>query len=101
LFECILADKPHREIVYRSCLVSIRRAGQDTPTRMEAAAERALLAGAFRYQNVKSMVENSAGSLTAAGANGHANTAPPPQDNIEATIPASSTLQGLPHVFME
>lgn len=59
LFQRILAAKPHPEMGYRSCLGLIRLAGQYTPPRMEAAAERALLAGACRYQSVKSILENS------------------------------------------
>ena len=43
LFERILADKPHPEMGYRSCLGIIRLADQYSPARMEAAAERALL----------------------------------------------------------
>jgi len=46
LFERILADKPHPEMGYRSCLGIIRLADQYSPARMEAAAERALLTGA-------------------------------------------------------
>lgn len=59
LFERILSAKPHPEMGYRSCLGLIRLAGQYTPVRMEAAAARALLAGACRYQSVKSILENS------------------------------------------
>jgi hypothetical protein len=54
LFERILADKPHPEMGYRSCLGLIRLAGQYSSARMEAAAERALATGACRYQSVKS-----------------------------------------------
>ena len=42
LFERIMNDKPHPEMGYRSCLGIIRLAGQYSPARMEAAAERAL-----------------------------------------------------------
>ena len=59
LFERILADKPHPEMGYRSCLGIIRLAGQYSPARVEAAAERALLTGACRYQSVKSILKNS------------------------------------------
>jgi hypothetical protein len=44
---------------YRSCLGIIRPAQQYTAQRVEAAAERALLAQACRYQSVKSILENS------------------------------------------
>src|SRR6202022_2559334 len=59
LFERIMNDKPHPEMGYRSCLGIIRLAGQYSPARMEAAAERALLMGACRYQSVKSILKNS------------------------------------------
>jgi transposase len=59
LFERILADKPHPEMGYRACLGLIRLAKQYTPARLEAAAQRALLTGACRYQSVKSILKNS------------------------------------------
>ena len=59
LFERILADKPHPEMGYRSCLGLIRLAARYSPARMEAAAERALITGACRYQSVKSILKNS------------------------------------------
>jgi hypothetical protein len=59
LFERIMNDKPHPEMGYRSCLGIIRLAGKYSPERMEAAAERALVTGACRYQSVKSILKNS------------------------------------------
>lgn len=59
LFERILAEKPHPEMGYRSCLGIIRLAEQYSATRMEAAADRALRTGACRYQSVKSILKNS------------------------------------------
>jgi transposase len=59
LFERILADKPHPEMGYRGCLGIIRLAGQYSQVRVEAAAERALLTGACRYQSVKSILKNA------------------------------------------
>ncbi len=44
---------------YRSCLGIIRLAQQYSAQRVEAAAERALLAKACRYQSVKSILKNS------------------------------------------
>lgn len=52
-------DKLHPEMGYRSCLGITRLAGQYSPARMEAAAERALVMGACRYQSVKSILKNS------------------------------------------
>jgi transposase len=59
LFERILAEKPNPEMGYRSCLGIIRLAEQYSAARMEAAADRALLTGACRYQSVKSILKNS------------------------------------------
>ena len=59
LFAKILAEKPHPEMGYRSCLGIIRLAEQYSASRMEAAADRALLTGACRYQSVKSILKNS------------------------------------------
>jgi hypothetical protein len=59
LFERILADKPHPEMGYRGCLGMIRLGGQYSPVGLEAAAERALLTGACRYQSVKSILKNA------------------------------------------
>ena len=44
---------------YRSCLGIIRLAQQYPMQRVEAAAERALLAQACRYESVKSILKNS------------------------------------------
>jgi transposase len=59
LFARILAEKPHPEMGYRSCLGIIRLAEKYSAARMEAAADRALLTGACRYQSVKSILKNS------------------------------------------
>ena len=59
LFACILSEKPHPEMGYRSCLGIIRLAEQYSAKRMEAAADRALQTGACRYQSVKSILKNS------------------------------------------
>jgi transposase len=80
LFERILADKPHPEMGYRSCLGIIRLADQYSPARMEAAAERALLAGACRYQSVKSIMKNSLDALPPTAP--PTTSPPPPHDNI-------------------
>jgi transposase len=80
LFECILTDKPHPEMGYRSCLGIIRLAEQYSAARMEAAAHRALKSGACRYQSVKSILKNSLDqqSLT----DEPCLPPPPPHDNI-------------------
>jgi len=80
LFERILAEKPHPEMGYRSCLGIIRLAEQYSAARMEAAADRALRIGAYRYQSVKSILKNSLDQqpLTERPAL----PPPPPHDNI-------------------
>ena len=59
LFAWILAEKPHPEMGYRSCLGIIRLAEDYSSTRMEAAADRAIRTGACRYKSVKSILKNS------------------------------------------
>ena len=80
LFERILAEKPHPEMGYRSCLGIIRLAEEYSPARMEAAADRAIRTGACRYQSVKSILKNSLDQqpFTALPSL----PAPPPHDNI-------------------
>jgi transposase len=80
LFERIMNDKPHPEMGYRSCLGIIRLAGQYSPARMEAAAERALVTGACRYQSVKSILKNSLDAVPPVEP--PASPSPPPHDNI-------------------
>ena len=57
LFQCILESKKHPEMGYRSCLGILRLGKKYTSPRLEAAAERALRAGACSYLSVKSMLE--------------------------------------------
>jgi len=80
LFERILAHKPHPEMGYRSCLGIIRLADQYSPARVEAAAERALLTGACRYQSVKSILKNSLDVIPQSTP--PPSSPPPPHDNI-------------------
>jgi hypothetical protein len=80
LFERIMNDKPHPEMGYRSCLGMIRLAGQYSPARMEAAAERALVTGACRYQSVKSILKNSLDAVRSVET--LPTSPPPPHDNI-------------------
>ena len=80
LFERIMNDKPHPEMGYRSCLGIIRLAGHYSPARMEAAAERALLMGACRYQSVKSILKNALDTVPPLEP--PPPSPPPPHDNI-------------------
>ena len=50
LVRTILESKPHPEMGYRSCLGLTLLAGQYSSSRMEAASERALASGTYRYQ---------------------------------------------------
>lgn len=84
LFERILADKPHPEMGYRSCLGLIRLAEQHSPQRMEAAAQRALLTGACNYQSVKSILKHSLDALPVEKPK-PASTPPPGHDFIRGS----------------
>jgi transposase len=59
LCERMLSEKPHPEMGYRSCLGIIRLADRYSATRLEAAAHRALEAGACRFKSVESILKNS------------------------------------------
>ena len=80
LFARILAEKPHPEMGYRSCLGIIRLAEQYSAARMEAAADRALQTGACRYQSVKSILKNALDQQPWTERPGL--PPPPPHDNI-------------------
>ncbi len=56
LFHQILERYPHPEMGYRSCLGLLRLGEKYSPTRLEAASERALAAGAASYKSVKSIL---------------------------------------------
>ena len=81
LFERILADRPHPEMGYRSCLGIIRLAEHYSASRMEAAAQRAVETGACRYQSVKSILKNSLDQHPCSEPLPPL-PAPPPHDNI-------------------
>lgn len=78
----IMADKPHPEMGYRSCLGVIRLAKQYTAERMEAAAERAVLTGACRYRSVESILKNSLDSVPVAASAPSPAATPVRHDNI-------------------
>ena len=56
LVSAIMASKPHPEMGFRSCLGIIRLSARYSPERVEAAAARALAAGAVSYKSVKSIL---------------------------------------------
>jgi transposase len=58
LVEAILADRPHPEQGYRSCLGILRLGKRYGDERLEAACRRALLAGARSYRHVESILKH-------------------------------------------
>jgi hypothetical protein len=78
-------DKPHPEMGYRSCLGIIRLAGQYSMARVEAAAERALLTGACRYQSVKSILKSGLDQQPLSTSSSPPASSPPPHDNIRGS----------------
>lgn len=66
LVEAILADRPHPEQGYRSCLGIMRLAKRYGAERMEAAAARALAARARSYKHVDSILKHGLDRLPAA-----------------------------------
>jgi|SRR5690349_1222352 transposase len=86
LFERIMNDKPHPEMGYRGCLGIIRLAGKYSVERVEAAAERALLAGACRYKSVESILKNSLDQV--------APCSPPPATPPTTITPPHDNIRG-------
>ena len=58
LVEQILANRPHPEQGYRSCLGLLRLAKQYGPDRVEAASRRAVAVGARSYRHVEAMLKH-------------------------------------------
>ena len=58
LVEAILADRPHPEQGYRSCLGLLRLAKGYGPDRLEVASTRAVAVGARSYRHVDSMLKH-------------------------------------------
>ena len=58
LVEAILADRPHPEQGYRSCLGILRLANRDGHPRLEAACARAVAVGARSYRHVDSILKH-------------------------------------------
>lgn len=55
----ILESKRHPEMGYRACLGIMSLARSYSAARLEAASQRALLLGAYSYQNLKSILKRS------------------------------------------
>src|SRR5579872_3006416 len=75
-----ITERLYPEMGYRSGLGIIRLAGLYSVARMEAAAERALVTGACRYQSVKSILKNSLDAVPPVEP--PPSSPPPPHDNI-------------------
>ncbi len=80
LVEAILADRPHPEQGYRSCLGILRLSRRYGDERLEAACHRALVAGARSYRHVDSILKHgldrvapSTPAITTTGAAMHEN----------------------------
>jgi len=58
LVRAILADRPHPEQGYRSCLGLLRLSRRDGTTRLEAACTRALVVGVRSYRHVDSILKH-------------------------------------------
>jgi transposase len=82
LVEAILADRPHPEMGYRSCLGILRLARRDGPARLEAACARALSAGARSYRHVDSILKR-----------GLENT-PLPESSSQPRLPLHDNVRG-------
>jgi transposase len=65
LVEAILADRPHPEQGYRSCLGILRLAKRYGESRLEAACERALAVRARSYRHVESILKHGLDRLPA------------------------------------
>ena len=64
LVTAILADRPHPEQGYRSCLGILRLAKRYDPARLEAACARALTAGARSYRHVAAILKRGLDRVT-------------------------------------
>ena len=83
LVAAILADRPHPEQGYRSCLGLLRLSRRDGAARLEAAAARALTAGARSYRHVDSILKHGLDRL------------PPPESTEPLPLaPAHEHLRG-------
>jgi len=83
LVEAILADRPHPEQGYRSCLGILRLAKRYGPARLEAACARAVSVDARSYRHVDSILKHGLDRLTGPAA-------PPPL----SLLPAHEHLRG-------
>jgi transposase len=78
LVRAILADRPHPEQGYRSCLGILRLAREYGPERLEAACARAFDANARSYRHVAAILKNGLDRIAAPPADGRDEDAPHP-----------------------
>ena len=71
LIEAILADRPHPEQGYRSCLGLLRLAKRYGDARLEVAAQRARAVGAKSYRHVDSILKHGLDRLPAPAEGSH------------------------------
>ena len=71
LVEAILADRPHPEQGYRSCLGILRLAKRYGDARLEAACRRALTVGARSYRHVDSILKHGLDRMPAPDSSPH------------------------------
>jgi transposase len=81
LVSAILADRPHPEQGYRSCLGVLRLAKRYGDTRVEAACARAMAAGARSFRHVDSILKHGLDRLPAR-TTAAATPAPVPHENV-------------------
>lgn len=82
LVEAILADRPHPEQGYRSCLGILRLGKRYGDRRLEAACGRALSVRARSYRHVESILKNGLDRLQPAPAAANAAPLAEPHENI-------------------
>jgi transposase len=85
LVETIMANRPHPEQGYRSCLGIMRLSGRYPQARMEAACRRALVIGAHSYRSVESILAHG---LDAAPLPETAPATDPPRQHQQVRGPA-------------
>jgi transposase len=85
LVTAILADRPHPEMGYRSCLGILRLARRDGNVRLEAACARAMAAGARSYRHVDSILKNGLDRVPLPAAEDTQQEALPLHENIRGS----------------
>src|SRR5207247_1967951 len=71
LVAAILADRPHPEQGYRSCLGILRLAKRYGDARLEAACTRAVAVSARSYRHVESILKHGLDRMPAPGSSSH------------------------------